>query len=102
MVVQALVSALIIALRLLCWCVLYCSCLQQPGETVRSQVLESLGCWLKLSGGSHLPPGLAESPLVQAALEGLRVEGTFHAAVDAVSFCLGWGLPAAVTATQRS
>jgi hypothetical protein len=52
---------------------------------VRSHLLESLGCWLKLSGGSHLPPGLPESPLVAAALDGLKVDGTFHAAVDAVS-----------------
>lgn len=60
------------------------SCLQQPGETVRSQVLESLGCWLKLSGGAGLPAGLPDSPLVAAALEGLKVDGTFDAAVDAV------------------
>uniref|UniRef100_A0A383V7P9 Importin N-terminal domain-containing protein n=1 Tax=Tetradesmus obliquus TaxID=3088 RepID=A0A383V7P9_TETOB len=60
------------------------SCLGQPGETVRGQVLESLGCWLKLSGGSDLPQGLAGSALVTAALEGLGVDGTFHAAVDAV------------------
>lgn len=70
----------------LAWPAVLCrSCLQQPGETVRSQVLESLGCWLKLSGGSHLPPGVPESPLVAAALDGLKVDGTFHAAVDAVS-----------------
>lgn len=68
-----------------CLAVLFCSCLQQPGETVRSQVLESLGCWLKLSCGRHLPAGLPDSPLVAAALEGLKVDGTFHAAVDAVS-----------------
>lgn len=49
-------------------------------------MLESLGCWLKLSGGSHLPPSVPESPLVAAALDGLKVDGTFHAAVDAVSF----------------
>ncbi|KAF6259150.1 armadillo-type protein [Scenedesmus sp. NREL 46B-D3] len=60
------------------------SCLAQPGETVRGQVLDSLGCWLKLSGGSDLPQGLAASQLVTAALEGLAVDGTFHAAVDAV------------------
>jgi hypothetical protein len=61
------------------------SCLSQPGETVRSQVLESLGCWLKLSGGSDLPQGMASSQLVTAALDGLAVDGTFDAAVDAVS-----------------
>lgn len=66
------------------------SCLQQPAETVRSQVLESLGCWLKLSCGSHLPPGLPESPLVQAALAGLKVDGTFHSAADAVSEQAVW------------
>lgn len=65
-------------------CFVWCSCLQQSGETVRSQVLESLGCWLKLSCGSGLPAGLPESPLVAAALEGLKVDGTFDAAVDAV------------------
>jgi hypothetical protein len=62
-----------------------CSCLAQPGETLRSQVLESLGCWLKLSGGADLMPSLPTSPLVQVALDGLAVDGTFHAAVDAVS-----------------
>lgn len=62
-----------------------CSCLSQPGETVRGQMLESLGCWLKLSGGTDLPAGLPSSPLITAALEGLGVDGTFHAAVDAVS-----------------
>lgn len=61
------------------------SCLSQPGETVRGQVLESLGCWLKLSGGADLPAGLPNSPLVGAALEGLEKDGTFHSAVDAVS-----------------
>eukprot|EP00879_Flechtneria_rotunda_P018208 GHRR01019098.1.p2 GENE.GHRR01019098.1~~GHRR01019098.1.p2 ORF type:complete len:293 (+),score=112.18 GHRR01019098.1:708-1586(+) len=60
------------------------SCLSQTGETVRSQVSESLGCWLKLSGGAGLPAGFASSPLVAAALDGLSVEGTFHAAVDAI------------------
>lgn len=60
------------------------SCLSQPGETVRGQVLESLGCWLKMSGGIDLPAGLPDSPLVTAALDGLGVDGTFHAAVDAV------------------
>eukprot|EP00878_Enallax_costatus_P020398 GHUV01021558.1.p1 GENE.GHUV01021558.1~~GHUV01021558.1.p1 ORF type:complete len:515 (+),score=87.61 GHUV01021558.1:142-1545(+) len=60
------------------------SCLSQPGETVRGQVLESLGCWLKLSGGAALPAGLQNSPLVGAALEGLEKDGTFHSAVDAV------------------
>lgn len=67
---------------------LICSCLQQPGETVRSQVFESLACWLKLSNGANLPPGLPESPLVQAALQGLKVDGTFYAATDAVSLFL--------------
>jgi len=65
-------------------CSVGCSCLQQSGETVRSQVLESLGCWLKLSCGAGLPAGLPESPLVAAALEGLKVDGTFDAAVNAV------------------
>jgi hypothetical protein len=31
-----------------------CSCLPQPGDTVRGQWLESLGCWLKLSRGRLL------------------------------------------------
>lgn len=70
---------------LLTACAMPCSCLQQPGETVRSQVFESLACWLKLSNGANLPPGLPESPLVQAALQGLKVDGTFYAATDAVS-----------------
>lgn len=54
---------------------------------MRSQVFESLACWLKLSNGANLPPGLPESPLVQAALQGLKVDGTFYAATDAVSLC---------------
>jgi hypothetical protein len=60
------------------------SCLQQPGETVRGQVLEAFGCWLKLSCGANLPPGLPDSPLVSAALQALSVDGTFHAGSDAV------------------
>lgn len=52
---------------------------------MRSQVLEAFGCWLRLSGGRGLPQGFGPAhPLVAAALGGLRAEGTFHAAVDAV------------------
>ncbi|GLC47401.1 hypothetical protein PLESTB_001959900 [Pleodorina starrii] len=80
------------------------SCLSQPGERTRTQVLEAFGSWLKLNEGRPLPsiaaaaaaaaPGsggedaaavLARHPLVAASLEGLQTTGeTFHAAVDAI------------------
>ncbi|KAG2500508.1 hypothetical protein HYH03_001285 [Edaphochlamys debaryana] len=81
------------------------ACLSQPGERVRTQVLEALGSWLKLNEGRPLPSiaaaaasggaaaasaedaaaTLARHPLVAAALEGLQHSGeTFHAAVDAI------------------
>ncbi|GBF90722.1 hypothetical protein Rsub_03023 [Raphidocelis subcapitata] len=59
------------------------SCLSQP-EHVRGQVLEAFGCWLRLSCGRGLPAGFESHPLVAAATAGLRSEGTFHEAVDAV------------------
>ncbi|KAI8470335.1 MAG: armadillo-type protein [Monoraphidium minutum] len=59
------------------------SCLSQP-EHVRGQVLEAFGCWLRLSCGRGLPEGFEGHPLVAAAAAGLRSEGTFHEAVDAV------------------
>ncbi|KAG2431638.1 hypothetical protein HYH02_013215 [Chlamydomonas schloesseri] len=78
------------------------SCLSQPGERTRTQVLEAFGSWLKLNEGRPLPSiaaavaagagagedaaaTLARHPLVAAALEGLQHTGeTFHAAVDAI------------------
>lgn len=59
------------------------SCLAQP-EHVRGQVLEAFGCWLRLSCGQGLPENFESHPLVSAATAGLRSEGTFHQAVDAV------------------
>ncbi|GFR52886.1 hypothetical protein Agub_g15518, partial [Astrephomene gubernaculifera] len=84
------------------------SCLSQPGERTRTQVLEAFGSWLKLNEGAPLPAiaaaaaaaaggaavavsgedaaaVLARHPLVASALEGLQGSGeTFHAAVDAI------------------
>lgn len=57
----------------------------QHPEHVRAQVLEAFGCWLRLSEGRGLPPRLEAHPLVSASVGALREEGTFHAAVDAVS-----------------
>ncbi|KXZ44767.1 hypothetical protein GPECTOR_62g882 [Gonium pectorale] len=78
------------------------SCLSQPGERTRTQVLEAFGSWLKLNEGRPLPTiaaaaaaatggggedaaaTLARHPLVAASLEGLQGTGeTFHGAVDA-------------------
>ncbi|GIL53842.1 hypothetical protein Vafri_9477 [Volvox africanus] len=81
------------------------SCLSQPGERTRTQVLEAFGSWLKLNEGRPLPSiaaaaaatsggagagedataVLARHRLVEASLEGLHSTGeTFHAAVDAI------------------
>ena len=73
-------------------------------------MLEAFGCWLRLSCGRGLPDGMEAHPLVAAATEGLRNEGTFHQAVDAVRWVLsvccrlarwssrGWSLPTVASA----
>ncbi|KAL4452442.1 hypothetical protein ABPG75_008104 [Micractinium tetrahymenae] len=61
------------------------SCLSAPLPRAREQALDAFTSWLKLTGGMGLNgPMLMQSPLVRAALEGLRSSDTFFAAVDAV------------------
>ena len=50
------------------------SCLSQPGDRTKEQVLEAFGAWLRLSSGRSLPTDgttLAAHPLTVAALSGL-------------------------------
>ncbi|PSC72289.1 transportin-3 isoform X1 [Micractinium conductrix] len=61
------------------------SCLAAPLSRAREQALDAFTSWLKLTGGTGLNGAmLMQSPLVRAALEGLRSSDTFFAAVDAV------------------
>ncbi|EFN54933.1 hypothetical protein CHLNCDRAFT_134668 [Chlorella variabilis] len=60
-------------------------CLSAPLPRAQEQVLDAFTSWLKLTGGVGLTgPMLMQSPLVRAALEGLRSADTFFSAVDAV------------------
>ncbi|KAI3438282.1 hypothetical protein D9Q98_000717 [Chlorella vulgaris] len=59
-------------------------CLAAPLPRVQEQVLDAFTSWLKLTGGVGLSGAmLMQSPLVRAALEGLRSADTFFPAVDA-------------------
>ncbi|KAI7846036.1 hypothetical protein COHA_000403 [Chlorella ohadii] len=61
------------------------SCLTAPLPRAREQALDAFTSWLKLTGGIGLNgPMLMQSPLVRAALEGLRSSDTFFSAVDSV------------------
>lgn len=61
------------------------TCLPAPGPRTKEQVLEAFTSWLKLTGGQVLDgPGLTGSPLVRAALEGLRAADAFFPATEAV------------------
>jgi hypothetical protein len=61
----------------------------------RSLVLAAFGAWLRMTEGRGLDGGLAQHPLVAAALAGLEDGSTFDAAVDAVSVKGRRGMPPA-------
>ena len=66
-------------------CVLSCFLPPFRSRPPSLQVLEAFASWLKLTGGVVLDASaLAASPLVRAALEGLRSPNAFFPATDAV------------------